>query len=572
MTTTFKENDTTLSKVFIIMRFLLDSVKYDRRIILITLITLFNDNVLQIAAYHYYFNATKGDIDSIKYYTVFNILNIFISSFVINIYMKQVTSNIINGFTKHEVIKYSKLTFTSRTTRSANLFWTKLRDIESIFLNGYDLYILTTIRIATNLYIGLSAFWNQGLIIQFIGLSVVWLFLHKYICKIIDKKHTKIRSRLYNINSYIRAKLNINLLPFQYREREPEYIYGLSTLSWNNHNTIIRTHYIDSGIGNMMTVLLNTIIYIMGSSNAADFLIISVVSNKFTCIIHSLRDFYTNTSEMITEYDAYTTFWNGSKFMDDMPKMELVPQLQVEWVDIYNGTYKVYLPATEPCFRIGQGTRILVQGPTGGGKTTLVDGIIGKLDGVQFNIGLPGNYYHTVSDMFQNIRSMISTDISIRDYFKEEPQDAIIMECLALTFEPSELLNITNALTAKLIDPENKWLYDFYSSQNPDRQLTGLDVQLDNILSGGQKSRLCLASRCYELIRFGKQILVMDEPEQGCDPETAVRVLNRIFDRFPEVAIICVSHMCKCQIEALTVKWTNKIYVEGGRVTVNPGN
>ena len=51
------------------------------------------------------------------------------------------------------------------------------------------------------------------------------------------------------------------------------------------------------------------------------------------------------------------------------------------------------------------------------------------------------------------------------------------------------------------------------------------DAQLNEILSGGQKSRLCLATRCYEIEKFGKKIFVLDEPEQGSDPETAISVI-----------------------------------------------
>ncbi len=556
------------SSIFTILKFLLNGIKYDKRIIYVAGLTILNNFVLEVLSYKYYFQATQGDLASTKYYTVIDLIIMCIKSFIITEYMKQVTCNINNQFTKQEVIKYSKLTFQSRNTRSAELFWSKLSSIDSIFRDGYNVFVLTTISVCTNLGIGISTFWQKQLIGQFIGLSMIWLLIYRYVLGPYENRHKDMRKRLRNINSYLFAKLHINLLPFQYKERGPEYIYGLDKITNENMMTISKSHKFKASVTEIMSFLLTSAICMFGSDTSAEFLILCVVSNKFMRIVHDINEFVIDTREMITEYDTYMEFWSGAKFVDDLVALELRSGLRVEWVDIHKGSYQVRMPATEPGFRIGQGSRILVQGPTGGGKTTLVDGIIGKQDGVEFNDGMPGNYYHTVADMFQNIREMISVDISIRDYFKEEPNDDLIMECLELTFDPSEIQNITSSLAEKLTDPATKWLYDFYAEQAPTRKITALDVRLDDILSGGQKSRLCLASRCYELIRFQKQMLVMDEPEQGSDAETAVRVLNRIFARFPNVAIICVTHMCKCQIAALRVIWTTKIHVSNGTVHV----
>lgn len=568
MTKPLSSRTANQSGLFTVIKFLINAVKHDTRIIYVILLTLVNNFVLEVLSYKFYFQATQGDLASTKYYTLIDLISMCIKSFIISNYMKQITANITLEFIKNETIKYSKLSFQSRTTRTAALFWSKLGNIDNIFRDGYSIFVLTAITVSTNLCIGISTFWQKNLISQFLWLSLVWLLIYRYVVGPYENRHKDIRKRLRNINSYVYAKVNINLLPFQYKEREPKYIYGLDRITNENNQLISKSYKFKSGITEIMSYLLTSIICILGSETSAEFLILCVVSNKFMRIVHSINEFVTNTREMISDYDTYMEFWYGAEFTQELAKLDLQPNLHVEWVDIHKGTYRVHLPTDQNSFRIGQGSRILIQGPTGGGKTTLVDGIVGKLEGVELNDGQPGNYYHTVADMFQNIREMISVDISIRDYFKEEPNDALIRECLDLTFEQSEIDNIIASLHPKLTDPETKWLYDFYAEQTPSRMLSALDVRLDNILSGGQKSRLCLASRCYELIRFKKQMLVMDEPEQGSDAVTAVRVLNRIFARFPNVAIICVSHMCQCQIDALRVNWTSKINVTEGMLTV----
>ena len=125
------------SSVFTILKFLLNGIRYDHRIIYVTILTLLNSFVLEILSYKYYFQATEGDLASTKYYTAIDLAIMCIRSFLIADYMKHITTNINQQFTKQEVIKYSKLTFQSRNTRTAELFWSKLSAIDSIFRDGY---------------------------------------------------------------------------------------------------------------------------------------------------------------------------------------------------------------------------------------------------------------------------------------------------------------------------------------------------------------------------------------------------------------------------------------------------
>ena len=84
--------------------------------------------------------------------------------------------------------------------------------------------------------------------------------------------------------------------------------------------------------------------------------------------------------------------------------------------------------------------------------------------------------------------------------------------------------------------------------------------------SGGQKSRLCLATRCYEIEKFNKQILIMDEPEQGSDSDTIVKVINNICAKYNKCTIIMITHMCNCQLKLVSVNWNLKLKVENGSV------
>lgn len=211
-------------------------------------------------------------------------------------------------------------------------------------------------------------------------------------------------------------------------------------------------------------------------------------------------------------------------------------------------------------FWFGLGCKILIQGKTGQGKSTFLEGLTGKIDGITLNANKPENYYWLVADMYQNIREKIpSSGVTVRGWFKKEQNDDIIIDCLKLCFEPEELEKLLLALLKKREKNDDQDI----ENQNIS---SPFDIDIQEILSGGQKSRLCLATRVYELKKKNKQILIMDEPEQGSDPETAVWVLQNIFREFTDKTIIMTSHMCECQLNNLNVQWNYQLIIGDGLI------
>lgn len=189
------------------------------------------------------------------------------------------------------------------------------------------------------------------------------------------------------------------------------------------------------------------------------------------------------------------------------------------------------------------GKKMIVRGQSGAGKSTLVKAIKGEILGALDNIGAPENYRHAISDMSQDIGEKLpSSKVTIRQYFWNEPNDARITSYLTRVFDTGE--------------------YDQWMST-----IGGLDNHLDGRISGGQKKRLILATRAYDIDLNGKDIIILDEPEQGSDPETAVRVLKWFFEQYSNKTIIMISHMCQCQLRQLGIEWDYKLNVQDGVVS-----
>ena len=76
-----------------------------------------------------------------------------------------------------------------------------------------------------------------------------------------------------------------------------------------------------------------------------------------------------------------------------------------------------------------------------------------------------------------------------------------------------------------------------------------VNVTIKNEISGGQKSRLLIAVKLYQMIVMKKRILILDEPEQGSDPDVAYGMLKNIVKGFPDITIFIICHLENIHIE-----------------------
>ena len=66
------------------------------------------------------------------------------------------------------------------------------------------------------------------------------------------------------------------------------------------------------------------------------------------------------------------------------------------------------------------------------------------------------------------------------------------------------------------------------------------DIKISG-LSGGEKMRLSLVFTLLETIKKNKEILILDEPEQGLDESTRRQVISNILN-YLNIPIICIYH------------------------------
>lgn len=174
-------------------------------------------------------------------------------------------------------------------------------------------------------------------------------------------------------------------------------------------------------------------------------------------------------------------------------------------------------------FTIPKGKFVGIIGPSGAGKTTFVDILLGLLEPTSGKITVDD------TDIFSNIRGWQANLAYV-------PQsiyliDGTIKENIALGVDENE---IDDDLINKVLQMAE--LYDFVYSQ-PDNVNTNVGERGVK-LSGGQRQRIGIARALYQK----PEVLILDEATSALDNETEKSITDTILKLKGKITIIAIAH------------------------------
>jgi len=172
---------------------------------------------------------------------------------------------------------------------------------------------------------------------------------------------------------------------------------------------------------------------------------------------------------------------------------------------------------------VGDGEILAIVGPSGAGKTTLVDVILGILPADTGEVLLGGMSPADVIEKWPGAISYVPQDVSITS--------GTVRENIALGFEKEILSDqvILNALKLAKLD-------EFISSLP-----LGLDTQLGERggnISGGQRQRIGIA----RALVTNPRILVLDEATSALDGETEAEISSAISNLKGKTTVVVIAH------------------------------
>jgi ABC-type multidrug transport system fused ATPase/permease subunit len=214
---------------------------------------------------------------------------------------------------------------------------------------------------------------------------------------------------------------------------------------------------------------------------------------------------------------------------------------------VLNSVLFSYPGSTEPAvanasLEIASGSVVAIVGPSGAGKTTLIDLILGVLEPDSGHISISGMAASEVAKKWPGALSYVPQDVMI--------SNGSIVSNVKLGFPPDAG---TDQMVQDALDTSQ--LSDFVNSL-PEGLLSKVGDR-GTALSGGQRQRLGIARALFTK----PKLLVLDEATSALDGETEANISTAIKSLKGEVTVILIAHRLSTIREADQV-----VYIEDGKI------
>ena len=372
----------------------------------------------------------------------------------------------------------------------------------------------------------------------------------------VQKEISSGRKERQKQKSNLTTKKTLRLPMFQYGELKVDHIFSLYSKSRElfyidvfNWRTL---EWLFNSINDFTLFILLAFPYFYEDFSIVNMLMIMTIVENINSSFRYFSQFLNKYDKFSTQFDTFKELLLNVEFEDKVSQNKIPKQLTITGININASNFNLKTSSAVEWY-ITLGNICLVTGPSGSGKSTFINGLIGNMPGVTFNHLAPQNYKSDVMYYYQTIRETTSTsDISIKELFVIDDDEPLCLDTLHF------------CCRLCCIDT---WIQD-----------RDVYEKINNEISGGQKSRLLIAAKLYQLQITGKNMLILDEPEQGSDPPVAYQMLKNISDHYTKttmdpkqrpVTIVIISHLEKILDEAHTgIHFDHVFRVADGLITM----
>ena len=445
-----------------------------------------------------------------------SIINLFAQNYNIKLHYV-----ITNKWKKIVFKHFYDMSYTSRKKIDMNDFKNQVEHTGFALINIITWAFPSLTRLLVILTSCLITFYVNGKAYFIIILPILCTLYYWFRMSIKQKTLTELRKTKKDIEKVIRPLFLWNLHLFQNRSRTV-------TETLNVQAPIIKAdmmyslgwYAINRELGFFAELISGISLYCI-STSFSDFLVNKVIFNQFTNSISNIGNLTNTIANNMKDFDRFIDIINSFESSPMLKQYDFSFSLSINSsIKLYQGTRKFILYASH--LTIYKHDKILLRGESGIGKTQLVNSLQGLIPGTLFNSKYePKQYESKWQYMNQQTRETIpSSGLTIRQMLEDEQNNQKIM-------------NLVNIVL----------LEDKFNINN-------LDETMDS-LSGGERMRLSILYTLWDFDTRNKQILILDEPEQGLDENIRVKIINNIL-RSIKKPILVIYHGSKLDLLQLS--------------------
>lgn len=544
------------------LSYLYDEV--DSKYLLFLIITKF---ILNIIVSYIMVLISNGNFNIIIYYIGLLYIQKMFNPVIINPIITRLTNTIQNKFYKNYTLQYNKLTYECKNSKIHSLFIENINMANQAMSNIIDWGLHEIISLTSAIIGVLITFYKKNLLKHLFVFIIIYGIFYYSIIKNKQEQYSKLQKKNQKRRSQNNTKEYLYSVPFQYKEINSEFIINIKKISLDTQmeNNIAWNKLLsmnDSIIG-----LISSILIYIASNDIITFMLIMISMNKLSSAIHGLSNFMTMYHRVNSDFTIFKDFWLlDLDFEKDFVKISIHNHsLEVDSIDIERGDYHIMNDPKLGKINFHPGIKVLIQGPSGHGKSTFIKGMFGLIkSSINFSYGSGIQYYHSVSDYFQEIKErMPSSKVSLRNYFKEEENNEVIKYYLLQAWGEKEYERIIESIKNKK-ESETNSESDLLITID---QIHEYDLLINEKLSGGQKSRLILWTRGYNVDQNTKEIIILDEPCPDVDFDGYIDNLKRFYQKYNHCAIFLIGHLCDCKRKSLEIKFDLELWIEDGIIS-----
>jgi len=362
-------------------------------------------------------------------------------------------------------------------------------------------------------------------------IAAVWVFLipiRKRLAKLIEE-HQEMKLAADN-------KLDFVLRKFMTKDCTAQKVFDIMEKPLL-FDLQINNYYRYAGYSIEFAIIAIMWVFYCFSNNVNEFLVYLLLINEISNVFHSVSWFFNQFTTFKSEYQQFLPIYKEHEIAHEVQQLDIPNEgFTIEELSIFRGKYNI---RSSSSIAVEMGKQYLIRGPSGSGKSTLTDAFQGFIKGIKLASGVPiGAYKDKIVVQIQSVQSIPLLNVSIQDVFDSNDCE-LIRKCLLKFFDEEKMTQILRNL-------QEEGKYD------PEKDFT---THIKDKLSGGEKTRFFQALTVFDVIRRNAQIMVLDEPEQGLDPECQIEVFKKIYEFAQEkcLTVFWITHMRDNDLEETNI-------------------